>query len=386
MALEGSIRDFGLPDIIQFLRQQNKSGVLTIRTGTHWAKILFEQGKIVFAATEELQGAEGLAKRLVEAERLTEDQMEKLVKSNPGLVALENAIVTSGALSSDEMKAFIDLHSREVIFRLFRLEDGKYSFETDGTFEHPSRATPAEADFILLEGMRQFDEWPQLRKKISDPKTLFDKVADVRNNVKVSRDKDEGGEESTPSSEDRSIRVSEEEMTVFRYVDGFRDVEKLALLSNLGEFDTVKTLGGLLGKGAIYSKGVARTEPSAGESAAPRPPEESEAPARVSRRAGAHIGLNAVIGIVLCLWAVLLGPRIQDGFRSASEFRNIISKQMFAATKNGIRQAEEVYYLKNLKMPESAGDLLQEIEPVESFMMDVRKRGLRYPLDTGGSF
>lgn len=380
MALEGSIRDFGLPDIIQFLRQQNKTGVLTIRAETFWAKVLFEEGRIAFAVTQDSQGAEGLARQLLEAERVSENQMEGILKAKMSPAELEKTIVGSAAMTMDEMQAFVALSTREILFRLFRLEEGRYSFETDGSLDKPSAAQATEADFILLEGMRQFDEWPQLRRKVPENNLIFDKVPEVRDKITVTQPA--GGDETESAAPATGgIGVSPDQMTVYRFVDGLRDVDKIVALSGLGEFECVKALTDLLGKGAIVQKGVHQADQAV---TAEAPVEEAQPQEAGGRRLtfilGAKFWINAALVILLLAFAGGLGNRIQRGFKGAEAFRAIISGELYMATKNGIRQADEVYYLRNLRMPETAADLLQANPRVKGLLLDVRRRGARYPL------
>lgn len=44
MALEGTIKDFGLPDIFQLIGLQRKTGVLTLRAKNETVTVTFESG------------------------------------------------------------------------------------------------------------------------------------------------------------------------------------------------------------------------------------------------------------------------------------------------------------------------------------------------------
>ena len=52
MALEGTIRDFGLPDIFQLIGLQRKTGILTLRNEKDTVTVTFENGMVVMAASE----------------------------------------------------------------------------------------------------------------------------------------------------------------------------------------------------------------------------------------------------------------------------------------------------------------------------------------------
>ena len=54
MALEGTIKDFGLPDIFQLIGLQRKTGLLTLKHDTEDVTVTFEGGMV-----EALQGTPG---------------------------------------------------------------------------------------------------------------------------------------------------------------------------------------------------------------------------------------------------------------------------------------------------------------------------------------
>ena len=49
MALEGTIKDFGLPDIFQLIGLQRKTGILTLTSDTENITVTFENGMVVMA-------------------------------------------------------------------------------------------------------------------------------------------------------------------------------------------------------------------------------------------------------------------------------------------------------------------------------------------------
>ena len=49
MALEGTIKDFGLPDIFQLIGLQRKTGILTLASATEKVTVTFDGGQVVLA-------------------------------------------------------------------------------------------------------------------------------------------------------------------------------------------------------------------------------------------------------------------------------------------------------------------------------------------------
>ena len=76
MALVGTIKDFGLADILQLIGLQRKSGLLTLEHGTDRVTVKFLEGAVVGADTSTRNLEELLGSVLVRTGRITEAQLQ----------------------------------------------------------------------------------------------------------------------------------------------------------------------------------------------------------------------------------------------------------------------------------------------------------------------
>ena len=67
MALEGTIKDFGLPDIFQLIGLQRKTGLLTLKNEKENVTVTFENGMVVMADSNTKRLAASL-QQLVESQ------------------------------------------------------------------------------------------------------------------------------------------------------------------------------------------------------------------------------------------------------------------------------------------------------------------------------
>ena len=58
------------------------------------------------------------------------------------------------------------LQTTETLYRLFHWKSGTYEFEPGGVECDTETVTPLRAESVLMEGFRQVDEWPIVRKRI----------------------------------------------------------------------------------------------------------------------------------------------------------------------------------------------------------------------------
>src|SRR4030042_3718272 len=79
MALEGSLRDFGLADILQLIYFQRKTGVLTLDGRMDRVRLQFIEGNIAGAESRRRIEANRLGKVLVKKGLLEEKDLQSVV-------------------------------------------------------------------------------------------------------------------------------------------------------------------------------------------------------------------------------------------------------------------------------------------------------------------
>ena len=180
MALAGSIKDFGLPDIFQLIGLQRKTGTLTLTDNIETVTVTFEDGQVVNAdtSTKRLEGR--LGSLLVKQGHVSQQRMEEaLQKQKATLQKLGHVLVSGGYVKGEVLKTALTVQVSTTVFKLFRWKAGDYNFEAqDKVVWDRSHFDPMSADFILMEGIRMLDEWPIIEKKITSFDMIFRPVVD----------------------------------------------------------------------------------------------------------------------------------------------------------------------------------------------------------------
>jgi DNA-binding response OmpR family regulator len=114
---QGSIQDMAVVDLLQTFEVSRKSGVLHVHNGSHSARILFREGKIIDAQLGALRG-------------------------------------------------------EEAVYRTLIWNDG--SFEVEFTIVKAEDIIEVSTQGILMEGMRRVDEWGRLLEQLPPLSTVFD--------------------------------------------------------------------------------------------------------------------------------------------------------------------------------------------------------------------
>jgi hypothetical protein len=259
MALEGTLRDFSLADIFQLIGLQRKTGVLTLRSKEDTVTVTFLDGKVVGADSLDRRLENRLGSVLIRTGYLTQDQLTRALEIQKETLQRLGFILTHyGIISAESLKEAIQLQITQIVYRLFRWHDGDYHFSQETTIEYDrDNVTPISAESILMEGARMIDEWPIIEKRIRSYDMVFrKKLTDQEIVVVGADDADEIDFDGTSSKKRKagfseSIRITQEEKSIYAMVDGTVTVGEIVEVSRLPEFDTNKALYELLTRDLI---------------------------------------------------------------------------------------------------------------------------------------
>jgi hypothetical protein len=162
MALEGTIQDFGLPDIFQLIGLQRKTGILSL---THekdgeTVTVTFENGMVVMADSSANRLEDRLGNVLVKQGKVTRERLEEsLAVQKQTLQRLGHILASSSAITTKDLRDALQVQVSQIVFRVFRWRDGRYQFTPADSVDYDrENFAPMSADFILMEGIRMVDE------------------------------------------------------------------------------------------------------------------------------------------------------------------------------------------------------------------------------------
>jgi len=345
MALEGTLKDFALPDIFQLIGLQKKTGTLVLRNAQDEVSIAFKDGQLVHADSKGRRLEDRLGTVLVRSQLITEGQLhDVLEKQKQTLQRLGHIVVNEGLVKKDDLRKALDLQVTQIIYRVFRWDDGDYRFDQEDEIDYDrENFTPIGAESILMEGMRIIDEWPIVEKAIRSMHAIYEKVS-VNQPIEI-----EGGESEEDEDDDfdfdlssgggggggggeEKIVLSTEEGKVYGLLDGKRTVEDIMYLARLSDFDTCKALYDLLSRDLIRERTATGGTVSGGGAVAALPAEASPLVVWI-----AHLVVAALVLAGLAFWRVNPIP-IVNGGNAAGVPRQDVMAQSRAATRTRLER------------------------------------------------
>jgi Domain of unknown function (DUF4388) len=354
MALEGSLKDFGLSDILQLIYHQKKTGTLIMRNSLSEASVIFDKGLIVTADISNTQGLDKIGEVLLRSGKITEDQLKQaLITQRSTNDKIGVILVAMGAVLTEDLIKALGFQTREAVLSLFKWKEGRYSFEPSDISYQREYWLPINTEYLIMEGVRRIDEWPYIVKTIPSLDLVFEKNPQNSNKITVVTGAD-GTTESLneESSQEVGIQITRDETNLYNLIDGQQDVRTLIEVANLGEFETCKALSNLLTSGLILQKTV--SELSIAQEVDRKPVDVA-----ISRNRGRQLINGSIILACFLFWGLNL-----DRLAGTLAQSNKIAESYTGMTKtnllNRMSFSVETYYYQKEHLPESLESLVQD--------------------------
>lgn len=231
MPLEGDLKSFNLPSILQLISQESLTGVLKIKRKSDVVDIGFSEGHITGAFFERGDSVDRLEDYLVKSGYIKQNLFEMIREIYQETKRpIMNIILEDKYLNVEDAQKVIKFKIQEVIDEVFTWQAGEFKFEQSAAIYPKSilkiRLT---TESLVLEAARHQDEWPKIAKAIPSSDLVFKRI----------------------ERPELRLKLADDEERVLTLVDGQRNVDDVVGMSGLGKFSTYSCLFRLLGTGQI---------------------------------------------------------------------------------------------------------------------------------------
>jgi hypothetical protein len=365
VALKGTLKDFGIAEILQLIGQQAKSGVLHLESRDDATHIAIADGNVVRAESTGRKTRERLGNMLVRAEIISAEELAYALDAQKrSLRRLGDVLVELGFVGKQDLREMTALQTTETVFRLFHWKSGTYEFEPGDVEWDAETVTPLRAESVLMEGFRRVDEWPLVRRKITSTAMTFERLkmlepdrpgrahgADARGDD-VDAAFDALGEEPERRKSDPALGPNERRC--FELAEPGRTVERIVDLSRLGEFETCKALLNLANHGYL------RPLPPANRAAAAVGAYAQDWQARIARGAMRVVATVAIAAALAGLGYWFDKRGLLYGGAGGAALRDNVAQRFLARYQmERLRAALEIYRLEQGEYPDALSRLVE---------------------------
>jgi hypothetical protein len=163
--MQGKIAEFGIPDILQLVSSQGKSGSLAISGGNRVTIFLFSGGRIVDVQPDRRESKSLLGTMLRDAGYLSDSELKRLLSSpGAGGKKIGQVLVEKGKVPEEILARYLVLQVKECLFDVLTLHEGEYRFEGFAVHPYAWGGEPIRPDILLMEGMQFLDEYSRYRE------------------------------------------------------------------------------------------------------------------------------------------------------------------------------------------------------------------------------
>lgn len=388
MALEGTLRDFSLADILQLISLQKKTGLLALHSSVDTVTLGFVEGRLVSAESTARRMDTRLGTVLVKTRRLSSESLQRALEiQGQTLQRLGFILLKNGFCTPDDLRDGLDIQIKKIVYGLFRWTDGDYVFDQQDRIDYDRESvTPIGVESLLMEGARMTDEWPMIEKVVRSLDTVYQRVPVAQTVEPVSEDDDADAlEDSALERRARDgragpIRVSRSEWAVYELADGRRSVAEINERTFLSEFDGCKAIFDLIARGLLEEVRLEKKDVTEETST-------SEIPARAIRDRSSLLSLALLF---LFIGAGVLAMRRQSGNPAnlltipARSVRVVedFDKSVSLLRLRRLTEAVDTYYLTSGRFPISLDVLVNANLISRPELLDPAGRRYRYILQS----
>src|SRR6266852_1604834 len=177
--MDGDLQTLGLQSILKMLALSGKTGTLFVHSGPETLSISLRKGQLM-ALHEESYIKSDLLSMLCLINKLDPPRAQAVREASQGNLQVALAmLVERNWMSAEEMQRRLEFAVTQSISHALRWVDGRFSFHRQlVTME--SRMQPLDIDSVLLEALRQADEWEEVGETQPTRTTVARWLADVR--------------------------------------------------------------------------------------------------------------------------------------------------------------------------------------------------------------
>ena len=168
---EGSLAAISLAHLLKSLCDRSETGMLTLQREEVRKSIYFNQGRIVFAASN--QESDRLGVFLFRHGKLSLEAFEQSSALMTPSRRHGQILVEMGVISRQSLNWAVKEQVKEIIMSLFAWDRGTYSFVSMDPLEGEPITLKAKTLDLILEGTRRITDWGVIRRAVGPPETCF---------------------------------------------------------------------------------------------------------------------------------------------------------------------------------------------------------------------
>lgn len=239
LSIQGELSETTVPDLIRSIVRSSETAILSLDTGTRNDTIYFHEGRMVFASSTDPDM--GLAETLLRMGELNIQQcstaMERLVVAR----RIGGLLCELGYLKPDELSRAAERQASAIVLDAMTYRHGAYTIEFTSEFPEGTIALHLQTERLILDGVRRIEYWSLITRGVGRLERVL---------------------EPAPDADTRTfqLELDEDETHVLNLLSTPQTVEQICARSYLSNFQTFRTIWGLLAVNLIQDAEIAAVD------------------------------------------------------------------------------------------------------------------------------
>jgi len=227
MSFTGNLQTVAFPDLLQLFSAGKKTGTVTIIRGNIRKEIVFKEGNIISASSQDAE-EDYLGQIVLKSGRITKTDLQRAVYMHKTSgKKIGQVLVEMKLINREELGLLLKQQVEEIIYNLFSWKEGEFIFKEGQLPASREGLVELNTMNIIMEGTRRIDEWVEIQKVMPSDHQIL-RVA------------------GTPQIKSDEVTISLDEFRVLTLIDGTRTVQDILSQSPLGDFATSRAVYKLL--------------------------------------------------------------------------------------------------------------------------------------------
>ena len=237
MELSGNLKKFAVSNVLQFLRMEGATGVLTLKRGRTRITLTLDGGNLLDAEHSETPKDQRIGAVLIESNRISEEDLESVMEERRrGLAPLGTILHGRGLISDNERQRVAAMVCTNMLFEVLAWREGTYEFKRYDLVEPTELYEPISTQTIMLNAAQQEDELPQIRRYVRSCEAVF-----------------APSPSNTLGLESVMTTLSAEDREIAEHIDGLRSVKRIMAETLRSEFEVSRLIAELSRRGLIVA-------------------------------------------------------------------------------------------------------------------------------------
>jgi len=220
-ALEGSLAERDVPELLQALHGRGATGVLTLSHAGVGKRVIIQEGRMVFASSTSPD--DRLGELLLRRGRLTlKEYLEAGKAVGPGK-RLGTILVEQGVLAPKDLIKAVVAHTQEIIYGAFQWTEGHWRLQEGVDSSAEAITLKISGPDLILEGIRRIEVWSRIQRGVGGIDARYARADDYENTL-------------------RKMTLSFEKLSLLTSLNGTRSVAEICADSSLSDFEVCRTL------------------------------------------------------------------------------------------------------------------------------------------------